>query len=468
MLKNRKIAFAGYAPRSWGPHINKKFNEEDVMIYWMCASKSVVSYYKKNGIGDEFLIDLSDVKNRIKDYDDAYLLDLEIKSGCKVNDIIVKDRMLSGLKYEDSLGYIYGLCRKIEYFILSNQIEMVVGLADTALQLVTIAVCKKHNIKWRLFVSMRIPRGWYGYSTSELSSDLSHIVNGENSERAVQIINDFKSKKVSPVSWKASLGIVAIMKKLPVHSTLLLRKILESIDDHGNIYSRYTPPHLILKYLKRKINGILYLTLISRINKPIGKFCLYALQTQPESSIDVMGAPYNNQIDLIRHIARSLPINIKLYVKAHPGDIDGKRLSYYKEIEKIPGVKIINHQIDSRELISSSHCVFTISGTIGYECGILGLPVVTFGRNFYNIFPTVKYCSDLTKIFLKMQEAVGSAKENNHRSIIKSMEKLIDLFPFQGDFVPPLDPLTGADGLPNLQDLNVLVKSVKLEMEISN
>ena len=436
-------------------------------MFWLCASKSVVIYKRKKGIKNRYLVDLSDSKCTEKNYDKNYLAELERAADCKINDIIHKDRMLVKLDYDEALGYIYGLCTKIEESLIKSRVEMVVGLADTALQLITIAICRKLNIKWRLFVSMRIPRGVYGYSKSELSCDLCEINPIGDESLAKKIIEEFTNKEVLPVSWSSSLNLRAISRKMPIHIKLLIRKIRESMDDSGNVYSRYSPFELVKRYVERKINGYKYLNKIKLVKNLEDKYYFYALQTQPESSIDVMGAPYSNQIELISLIARSIDISKFLYVKAHPGDIDGKKLSFYTAIEKIPGVKLVHHGISSRELIENAECIFTVSGTVGYEGAILGRPVVAFARNYYNIFPTVKYCSDLTDISSRIKQAILESKSNNSNEILNSMTELTRKFCFKAEFVPALDPITGADGLPSARDMSIMVDSIKILLKES-
>ena len=68
-------------------------------------------------------------------------------------------------------------------------------------------------------------------------------------------------------------------------------------------------------------------------------------------------APYfTNQIEVIRHIAKSMPINYSLYVKEHIAaklrgwhDVD-----YYKQLIDIPNVTFINPQFDHNELLENS------------------------------------------------------------------------------------------------------------------
>ena len=112
-------------------------------------------------------------------------------------------------------------------------------------------------------------------------------------------------------------------------------------------------------------------------------FVIYPLHTQPESSIDVAGAFFSNQAELIKSISRSLPIGFDLVVKIHPTDVDGKSIKFYKEISNIPGVKIVDYKYDIKWLIMNAKIIFTLTGTMGYE-EHFGKPVITFARTYYH------------------------------------------------------------------------------------
>ena len=104
------------------------------------------------------------------------------------------------------------------------------------------------------------------------------------------------------------------------------------------------------------------------------------------------GSYFSDQMGLIQFIARSLPPTHELYVKIHPTDIDGKKLEFYEMIQAIPGVRLIHNDLDSRTLINRCDIIFALTGTIGYEGGLMGKNVITFAKNYYNELPTVSYC----------------------------------------------------------------------------
>jgi hypothetical protein len=72
--------------------------------------------------------------------------------------------------------------------------------------------------------------------------------------------------------------------------------------------------------------------------------------------------------------------------------------AYYKEIKKIPNVKLIHPNFDSYKIINDSKAIYTISGTVGWEGLILKKPIITFGDVFYNALSNVKKIKEIDKI----------------------------------------------------------------------
>jgi len=178
-------------------------------------------------------------------------------------------------------------------------------------------------------------------------------------------------------------------------------------------------------YLRRRAN-MLRFTLFPPYSQPgTAPFCLYALHTQPESSIDVAGSYFSDQAALITFIARSLPVTHELYVKIHPTDVDGKSLSFYRRISALPGVRLINFDVNSRDLLERASIVFALTGTAGYEAGLMGKPVVTFANNFFNAMPTVQYCGAPPELPALINSLIGAGTPRDLRQ--RLVEFLADL-----------------------------------------
>ena len=116
------------------------------------------------------------------------------------------------------------------------------------------------------------------------------------------------------------------------------------------------------------------------------KFVYLPMHQEPERSLLIDAPFYTNQIEFIRHVAKSIPINYILYVKEHPtqGRARGWRpISEYKEILEIPNVKLIHPSVSSQELMKKSSLVISVSGTASFEALIYNKPSVIFANYGY-------------------------------------------------------------------------------------
>jgi len=106
----------------------------------------------------------------------------------------------------------------------------------------------------------------------------------------------------------------------------------------------------------------------------------------------LLDAPFfTNQIEVIRHIAKSLPINYKLYVKEAPGNAarDWRSKSEYDDILKIPNVTLIHPDYDSKNLLEHCSLAATISGSSSFEAAFYEKPSIVFSDILYGKLPSV-------------------------------------------------------------------------------
>jgi hypothetical protein len=117
---------------------------------------------------------------------------------------------------------------------------------------------------------------------------------------------------------------------------------------------------------------------------------------QPESSIDVLGSYFSDQLKLIKDIRRALPFNVTLVVKEHPNFLGLKSIGFFRQVRRIPNVKLVRHDISNFDIYKKSSIVFTVSGTPAYEAGMMGIPAVIFSRMYFDGLSAIRYCPDVT------------------------------------------------------------------------
>lgn len=118
-------------------------------------------------------------------------------------------------------------------------------------------------------------------------------------------------------------------------------------------------------------------------------YIVFFLQYQPERSTLPEGFGFAQQLLAIEALRVATPDDIMIYVKEHPStftnrcDILHRNPSYYRDINDIEGVQLIQMEITPFELTDHSLVVCTTTGTNGKEALIRGKPVVYFGHTVY-------------------------------------------------------------------------------------
>ena len=179
-------------------------------------------------------------------------------------------------------------------------------------------------------------------------------------------------------------------------------------------------------------------------------FIYYPLHQEIERAL-LLGAPfYLNQFELIKNIAKSLPIGYKLIVKDHPlMRLRGWRsISEMKKIMKIQSVELLHPKSNSFELIKKSNLVFTINGSASIEAAIYQKPSIILADtgpfqlpsmykvNSFNELPiAIRTCLDKK---VKRDDVIRYINAIEKNSIIfedqKIMLKFHDLF-YDGGFL---------------------------------
>jgi len=129
-------------------------------------------------------------------------------------------------------------------------------------------------------------------------------------------------------------------------------------------------------------------------------FMYYPLGVDLERNLLINSPFQTNQIEIIRHIVKSLPTGFKLYVKENPSQStrEWRSISEYSEIMNIPNVTVIHPSFNSQDLIKNCKLVFTITGSSGFEAAFYGKPSIIFTTVGYEILPSVTMIKDITSL----------------------------------------------------------------------
>ena len=109
-------------------------------------------------------------------------------------------------------------------------------------------------------------------------------------------------------------------------------------------------------------------------------FVYFPMHVEPERSTLLAAPFYTNQLEVIRHIAKAIPIDHILLVKEHPSQElrEWRKISEYKQILDIPNVRLVHPTVKSEELMKMSSLVISIGGTSAFEAAFFKKPSIIF------------------------------------------------------------------------------------------
>lgn len=184
------------------------------------------------------------------------------------------------------------------------------------------------------------------------------------------------------------------------------------LDNLSLIIKRKSREHFMQKNLPKKID----------LNIP---YVYFPMNIEEEISILHYAPFFTDQIEVIRHVAKSLSIDHHLYVKEHPfAEFRGwHKVDEYKEIIDIPNVTLVHHSFSSEELMEHSKLVITVRGTGSFDCLYQNKPSIVFGDVPFSIIPSVFTVNSLVELPKTIRTALETTVNPQH---IQKYIKLIE------------------------------------------
>jgi hypothetical protein len=164
------------------------------------------------------------------------------------------------------------------------------------------------------------------------------------------------------------------------------------------------------------------------------KFIFFPLITEPERSL-LIAAPFcTNQFESILHVAKSLPIGYKLYVKDHNAmdTRDWRSFSFYKKIMDLPNVKMLHHDVHPKNILPKCSMVITAGGTAGFEAAFYEKPTITFVESIYSSLKSVEILNDIKELPQLIQKQLNAKFDlDDLNNFVSALEKNSFTFNFQ-------------------------------------
>lgn len=166
-------------------------------------------------------------------------------------------------------------------------------------------------------------------------------------------------------------------------------------------HDRYINHYMKNKYIQRKA-----------LSKYM--YAFFPLHLEPELALFLYAPAYQNQIEVIRTIAQSLPAGMNLIVKDHPIGYSRRKVQFYRKLLEIPNVLIANPKIISKDMIDHSNLVTLIGGSIGIEALVRKKPVLVLSPcatyKILNNSRMLTYAVNLNKISKEIKKLLDNYK----------------------------------------------------------
>ena len=167
-------------------------------------------------------------------------------------------------------------------------------------------------------------------------------------------------------------------------------------------------------------------------------FIYFPMSTDLERHLLIDSPYYTNQIEVIRDVAKSIPIDYTLYAKENPSNItrDWRAISQYEELLDIPNVRILHPEFSNSELLQNCDLVISIAGSSSFEAAFYEKPSIVFGEVLYSKLPSVtkvENIRDLPKIIRNsLEQKVNSEDLSRYLEILKENTFEFDMVKFSG------------------------------------
>lgn len=313
--------------------------------------------------------------------------------------------------HEEMLKILQIYFRNIINFFKKERPDFIVGVNVSCIGNTTIYyVAQKMGIKY------------YTVETGKIDNRVTFSENYKTLSGVEKIINNIKKnnykspfrkeaeshlekfrKNPAPPSFAAEEKDKKFLERLstiPFRFFRVLKFTLKSTykyfkNPHKSDYVLENPAYALMNKFKRKARRFRNLKPLYDEPNWNEDFAYFPLHFEPEITTLLYSPFYTNQITLLTQIAKSLPVHFKLYVKEHPSMLEYRPIEYYKELKKIPNLKLLDPKTNSLDLIEKSKIVTTIAGTAGFEAALLKKPIISFGDIFYNNLSFVKRCREI-------------------------------------------------------------------------
>jgi hypothetical protein len=268
--------------------------------------------------------------------------------------------------------------------------DVVFGESTQFHELITVAMCRRRGIEFLHPAATRIPHGRISFLRGDTTDTFAGSGEQLNESAAHQLVQAVANRRYSAFTnaSHASQAEPALQRRLRAagDSLTILAAWL-----HGERFVTPSPWRKFrLEWLRRRALKRVDTLAGAMPAVPTGRYVLYPMQMQPETNIDVWGAPHHDQAAIIAKAAASLEgsgrlLVVKLnptakYELLEPGLFDSLAQS---------NVRVAPRSCPMAPLFAGAEALLTVTGSVLYESIFSGKPVFVLGRHALSRLPGV-------------------------------------------------------------------------------
>ncbi|TXJ94673.1 hypothetical protein [Flagellimonas pelagia] len=407
-------------------------------IYWICFDQEQFDHlsniYSK---GNCLLLSMGVIKKEAEPLADF-----------KLNELVMGDRFLRH-QQDWAFDYLKSIQPLAYNFVKEKGLKFVFGEITHAHEILLyrmLKMFKELKCKYLHPQSVRIPNKRFLFLEDEFQSKVcgEHLILNKEWESEWKIVEAVRPRRVAQVDKevKNELSFSGRLKRL---SNFFTNSNIKS--DLPSVVHNKTKRSLIA--VVQELNKFMYRFVKTDSFEVIQdkKYVLYTLHMQPEASVDVVGAYYDNQLKNIINIWRILPDDWFIVIKEHSNAIGNRSPKFFKSFKTLRNSILLHERVDSHKIIENAQAIFTVSGTIAYEAALKGKMAFTFADIFFN---KLKNCTKISietfRAIENFDDLIQMAKRANEGKMsIEDYSAYIYKISFKGIVDAPLNSEDWAD-----------------------
>ena len=380
--------------------------------------------------------------------DFAYLESVEQKYSIKLNEIITTDPLIyTVLHHRDYINvgpskvkfkWIELVCKKIENLFAEFKPDIILTIGNNYfLKNLSYHMSAHQGIKHLCVLNGRVLDRFIiadnlGINTPDYVVNKMKTVDTSKAQKAKELINSLNNDAVSLFSphveiinsfrAKTLLSNTSLFAKNMVrlfHSTLFKRNKFGDLNYFSSVPRKVIKNNFrntVLRYQILKNSSFF----VKKVPENI-EYYYMALHVLPESTILTQGDD-NNEAAHIIDICKKMPINVHLIVKENIEMLGERPLSFYKKLNEIHNLILVDPSMPSLALIKESIGVITICGTATLEAAIMKKKALYLGMPEYSALNGVEKYNKYTTTFTNNTEIPDN--EDDHLRYLQAILEL--------------------------------------------